>query len=85
MNTVLTNYTDELPVVMKNYTKSFVDYALAQAYHLDFKSAQGNLFLNSAVAELNDFQKEISPRHKTGPQYIDLVAPLGAEDDSEFL
>ena len=38
LNTVLSNETDTLPVTMKGYTKSFVDYSLAQAYYKDGKT-----------------------------------------------
>jgi len=79
-NAILANDTDELPVAMRNYTKSFVDYSLGQAYHLDNKIDQGNLFTSSALGELTQFRTEISPRHKTGPQYIDIVASTDADD-----
>jgi len=84
-NSIMDDDTDELPVSMKNYTKSFVDYSLGQAYFLDEKTAQGNLFLNSAMGELNSFRNEITPRQKSGPQLIDIVAPTGAENDLEVL
>jgi hypothetical protein len=80
-NTVLVNDTDELPVVMRNYTKSFVDYSFAQACFLDQKDEKGMVFVNIANGELEKFRSEIAPRWKTGPQYIDIVSPLGSEDD----
>lgn len=82
-NSVLDDDTDELPVSMRNYTKSFVDYGLGQAYLLDEKIPQGNLFISSAMGELNAFRNEMTPRHKSGPQMIDIVSPTGSENDLE--
>lgn len=84
-STKLTNDTDEIPVSMRNYTKSFVDYGYAQACLLDQKDEKGFNFLNIAKAELELFKTEIAPRAKSGPQYINIVAPLSTEDDSELI
>lgn len=76
---------DELPIPMQNYTKSFVDYSLAQAYYLDNKGEMGDRFMAQANSELAMFQNEIAPRHKTGVKYIDIKAPVQAEDDSMYI
>src|SRR3990172_7981844 len=52
LQTALTNDTDTLPVSMRGYSKSFVDYTLSMAYYLDDKDAKGKLFMDSANIEL---------------------------------
>lgn len=81
MSTKLTDDVDELPVSMQNYTKSFVDYAVSQAYYLDEKAAMGDRYLQSAMNAKEQFISEIAPRNKTGPQYIKLVEPIDSQDD----
>lgn len=80
LNPVLVNDTDELPTPMKGYTKSFVDYALSQAYYLDSKEDKGAVYLKSAEVEADRFRQEISSRNKSGPQTIQVVDALDAED-----
>jgi len=77
--TRLSNDADELPVSMWGYTKSFVDYCLAQAYYLDEKVNLGDRFLASSENELGKFKNEITPRSKTGPQYVTLVDQIDGE------
>lgn len=84
MPTVLSNDTDQLPVSMRSYTKSFVDYALAQAYFLDSKADMGDRFISMAQGEKANFEVEIAPRAKTGPSYIDLVETIDADEHMEF-
>lgn len=76
----LTNDTDELPVVMRGYTKSFVDYCLGEAYYLDQKTDLGDRYNGKAVQEKNMFENEITPRHKSGPEYIREVEVTSVED-----
>lgn len=78
--TVLTNDTDELPVSMRGYTKSCVDYALANAYYLDTKLADGDRRMAAADAELERFRQELASRSKTGPTAINIVNPIDGED-----
>lgn len=82
---VLVNDTDEIPVSMQNYTKSFVDYGYAQACFLDQKDDKGYSFINMANAELAQFKTEIAPRWKTGIQYVTIVSPLSSEDDFQLI
>lgn len=77
---VLVNDTDELPVSMRNYTKSFVDYGLSQARYTDEKQGIARDFLASAEAEMERFIQEITPRSKTGPQYITMTDAMTGED-----
>jgi hypothetical protein len=74
--TVLVNDSDELPVVMQPYSKSFVDYGVAQASYLDKAPDIGDRYMMSATSEMERFKTQISPRHKSGPKYIDLVSPI---------
>ena len=77
----LDNDTDELPTVMKSYSKSFVDYDKAQAHYMDDKDAKGDRAMAEANKSKDDFVNEITPRDYTGPQYIDLVEELTANDE----
>jgi hypothetical protein len=76
---VLVNETDALPVPMRGYTKGFVDYALAQAYRKDSKFDVANAMEASALAQADRFQKEMTPRTKTGTSYIDIVESVGED------
>lgn len=80
MGTILSNDTDELPVVMQSYTKSFVDYSLSQAYYLDGKADLGDRFFQAAEIGLERFRTEITPRSKTGPRYITISDPVDGDD-----
>jgi len=82
---ILVNDTDEIPVSMQNYTKSFVDYVYAQACFLDQKDDKGYSFINMANAELAQFKQEIAPRWKSGVQYVNVVSPLSSEDDFQLI
>lgn len=79
MGTVLSNDTDSLPIVMRPYSKSFVDYIRAQAAYLDNDTGAGDRYMTFADGELDKFKREISPRHKTGTKYINIEAPTSGE------
>lgn len=81
---VLTGEADELPVSMRSYTKSFVDYALSQAYYLDRQKDLGDRYYNSAQQELTKFRSEITPRSKTGSVLIDIVDVTDGDDGLGF-
>lgn len=70
---------DEIPLPMQAYTKSFVDYALAQAYYKDEKDAKGDRFMLSAEQSKAKFNKELVPRSKSGPTYMEIVEDLGQD------
>ena len=78
--TTLDNDSDELPVPLRPYTKSFVDYMQATAYLKDGKVTEYQSKMAEAIAELNTFITEITPRDKSGNTLIRLVEPLDAED-----
>lgn len=77
---VLSNDADNLPNSLRTYTKSFVDYCVAQSYAKDGKSQEFQAKMQEAMMELDRFKRESSPRNKTGPTYIDIVEDIGATD-----
>ena len=81
---VLESETDELPLAMRSYPKSFVDYSLGQAYYLDFKETLGDRYMQSAMADLAKFKSEITPRGRTGPINIKVVDVVDGEDGLGF-
>lgn len=85
LGTTLTNETDELPVSMRGYTKSFADYGLANAYYLDAKDTTGDRFMGMANGELERFKNDIAPRDSTGPKTIRLTDPINADNYFEFI
>lgn len=80
--TPLASDTDELPVVMRSYSKSFIDYGLSQAYYMDGKDTLGKIKMDDAAFAKQDFINEITPRDDTGPQYITFDAPLTGDSSS---
>lgn len=78
--TTLVNDSDELPVPLRPYTKSFVDYIQATAYLKDGKTGEYQNKMAEAIAERNNFLTEISPRDKTGNTSIKIVEPLTGDD-----
>lgn len=71
----LSNDTDELPLSMRGYTKSFVDYGLSQAYRLDSKFEVAKEKETDALSELERFRMEISPRQRSGNSQVQIVEP----------
>jgi len=76
----LTSDADEIPVSMRGYTSSFVNYAYSQALFKDGKSEDAKAVWASALAEMERFKTELSPRGKLGIDYIRYVEPLSAEE-----
>lgn len=85
LNAVLSNDTDTLPVPMRGYSKGFVDYAQAMAYYKDGKADLGQAKEAQALGAVKQFQKESTPRTKTGPQFIDIQDSVGEEYSDTFL
>ena len=80
LGTTLKNDTDELPLPMRGYTKSFVDYNLAQAFLKDGKLPEYQQKINEANSAKAQFVTELVPRDKTGPTMIKLVEGISGED-----
>lgn len=72
LGTTLVNDTDELPLSMRGYTKSFVEYGQIQAQYKDNKMT----ILEKKAAEVglkDEFKKQLVPRNKTGQTMVDIV------------
>lgn len=80
---ILVNDTDEVPVPMHAHTKSFVDYALAQAKRKDNKFSEGSELENVAYQQLGIFKTQISSRLRTSPTFVNIVEATG-EDSSPW-
>lgn len=83
LNSNLSDDDDELPVPMRGYTKSFIDYCNSMAYYKDNDETKGREFGNKAEISRLQFEREITPRHETGPKYVTLVEPT-SEDSGYF-
>ena len=83
LNVNLESDSDELPVPMRGYSKSFIDYAMAQAYMKDNNQEAAAPFMAMAENERLKFEKEITPRHESGPELIKALEPI-SEDESYY-
>lgn len=81
-HTGLVNDTDELPMSMRSYTNSFVNYGVAEAYYNDQKKADGDRYISRAEAGRKKFIAGITPRSFTGINMINFdYSVAGDEDD----
>ena len=78
----LENDTDELPVVMRPYSRSFVNYGVAHALYMDNKPGEGDRYLAMAEKDRMDFIAEISPRSKSGVQTIQAIEGIDGDDNN---
>lgn len=83
--TTMVNDTDELPLPMRPYTKSFVDYVEAIALMKDGKQSEYRDKLTEAVAGKRNFVSKLSPRDKSGPTTIEIVEATSGEDGFPFM
>jgi len=81
LHTVLTDDGNELPVVMRGYSRSFVDYGLAQALLVDNKPIDANMKMKSAENSLSLFVSDITPRSNSGPRFIKIVDDINNDSD----
>src|SRR3990167_1357865 len=79
--TIMVNDTDVLPLPLRPYTKSFVDYGLAQAFLKDNRSNEYEKLMIVSNAAREVFLNQITNRDKSSGQTIDLVEAISAEDD----
>ncbi len=79
--TTMVNDTDELPLTLRPYTKSFVDYVLAQAYLKDKQAENHDRLMGLAAGGKQNFLLQLSPRDRSGPITIDMVEVIGPDDD----
>ena len=86
IRTKLTDDTDELPVVMRPYTRSFVNYALSEVLYQDNKDSKADRYASRAEADKLLFINQITPRNKTGIQMISLDVITSPDDEfSEYI
>ena len=78
--TPMVNDTDELPLPMRPYTNSFVNYALGMAYQKDGKTTEANNMLGMANGQKQQFLTQLAPRDKTGPTFVHLDEVISGED-----
>jgi hypothetical protein len=79
---MLINDTDEIPVPMQSFTKSFVDYGNAMALNKDNKD--GTRFEASATNQLQLFRTQLAPRNTSSNTMIDIVEEVGTSDNYGF-
>ncbi len=79
--TPMVNDTDELPLPLRAYTKSFVDYGLSQALAKDEKPGVKNpasaFKLRDAQSAKELFKLESSPRDKSSQTQVEIVESTG--------
>jgi len=80
LSTVLVNDADELPVSMRGYSKSFVDYGLSQALQVDGKPSEAQAKLEVAQQALSLFVSDITPRSNSGPRFIKILDEVSGDD-----
>jgi hypothetical protein len=77
--TTMVNDTDTLPQPFRSYTKSFVDYANAQALFKDGKLDAYDRRMQAVNQAKSQFIAESTPRDKSGQTYQEMIEPLGGE------
>jgi hypothetical protein len=83
ISTKLDNDYDFLPLPVRSYSKSFVDYCDIQIMFKDGKvTLQDKLTMEKALED--NYKQQIAPRNKSGPTYIDVVDITGGEQGYYF-
>lgn len=83
-NTTLSLDNDFLPIQMRSYTNSFVNYAIGEVYYSDNKIERGNIYLNRANAAKNDFISEITPRDFTSVEIMQINNAVNGDDQVAY-
>ena len=78
--TPMINDTDTLPVPMRPYTNSFINYGLGVAYQKDGKPVQAQTKFAEANAQKEMFTRQLAPRDKSSQTYIHQEEVLSGED-----
>jgi len=84
LNPILDSDGDSLPVPMRGYSTSFVKWGLAQAKRKDNKEQEAVQMEQDCRVDLDRFKKELTPRNKSGPTYIDVVEEFGEGEEPFF-
>ncbi len=66
---------------MRGYTKSFVDYGEYLALMKDGKTNESQAKFTAAMNGKVNFVAELSPRDKSGQDYIQIVEPVSGDTD----
>lgn len=74
---ILVNDTDEIPIPMQSFTKSFIDYGVAMALHKDNRHPEAQTFEAAATAQLGMFKTQIAPRNTSSNTMMDIVETVG--------
>ena len=77
--TTMINDTDILPLPMRSYTKSFVDYGLSQAYLKDEKLDHYDRSIALANVAKAEFLSKLSPRDQSSQTMVDIVEAVDAQ------
>jgi len=80
--TRLTNDSDELPLSLRSYTTSCIEYTLYRAFDNDNKKEDADGHFNKFVKSQQDFIHEVTPRDQTGIHTIQFTEGLSGGDDS---
>lgn len=80
--TRLVNDSDELPLSLRSYTTSCMEYVLYKAFDNDLKRDYASDHYGKFKILKDDFIAEITPRDQTGPKTIDLTESLSGSDDT---
>lgn len=75
----LSNDGDELPLPMRGYTRAYVEYARAQAAYLDRDKELGQSLEENCEVYRSQFKAEVSPRQKSGYDYVKRTVPYDTE------
>jgi hypothetical protein len=78
--TRLVDDSDELPLSLRSYTTSCVEYCLYRAFDNDQKRDYATDHYGKFSSSKQDFISEITPRDQTGPKVIDLTESLSGDD-----
>lgn len=80
--TRLVNDSDELPLSLRSYTTSCIEYVLYKAFDNDLKRDYAGDHYEKFLKLQQDFIHEITPRDFTGSKTIDLSEGLSGGEDS---
>lgn len=83
--TRLVDDVDELPLSLRSYTTSCIEYVLYRAFDNDQKREYATDHYQKFAKLQNDFIHEITPRDLTGPRTIDLTEGLSGSEDYDYI
>lgn len=81
----LVNDTDEVPLILKGYTTSCIEYVLHKAYSLDQKDDTADAHFQKFVLYQNAFVSEITPRDLTSEKMINMSDSISGMNEDVTL